>query len=200
MENDVTDRHDQDEKVVGHQQPDIQADSDKPDNGEVAFDEDGAQEQVELSEIETVRAERDSYFEQLQRSAADFTNYRRRNEQERSQLAAYVRKDVIAQFLPVIDDFDRAMSQIPDNEKSTGWSKGLEMIETKFKSILERCEVTSIDPLGEPFDPSRHEAVATEPGTSGEVVAEVYQKGYLIGDMLVRPAMVMTGDAVKTDA
>lgn len=167
-------------------QPENQADSDS--------------EGEEQSELERLQAERDNYFDQLQRSVAEFANYRRRNDQERSQLVSFVRKDVISQFLPVIDDFDRALSQIPDDDKSAGWSTGLTMIETKFKNILERCDVKAIDPVGEAFDPSRHEAVATEPGTSGSVVTAVYQKGYMIGDMLVRPAMVMTGDSVNAEA
>lgn len=167
-------------------QPENQADSDS--------------EGEEQSELERLQAERDNYFDQLQRSVAEFANYRRRNDQERSQLVSFVRKDVISQFLPVIDDFDRALPQIPDDDKSAGWSTGLTMIETKFKNILERCDVKAIDPVGEAFDPSRHEAVATEPGTSGSVVTAVYQKGYMIGDMLVRPAMVMTGDSVNAEA
>jgi molecular chaperone GrpE len=78
---------------------------------------------------------------------------------------------------------------------------GITMIESKLRGILERAGVHAIDPVGEPFDPSQHEAVATDPGSTGSTVIEVYQKGYAIGDMLVRPAMVRTGDATgKMDA
>lgn len=165
-----------------------------------ASDDGVATEEVEQNELDTIRAERDSYLDQLQRSVAEFANYRRRNEQERSQLAAMVRKDVLAQFLPVIDDFERALAAIPDDEQSKGWVTGLQMIDTKFRGILERADAEIIDPVGQPFDPSRHEAVATEPGTTGSTVVEVYQKGYAIGDLLVRPAMVKTGDPEKVDA
>jgi molecular chaperone GrpE len=151
-----------------------------------------------VGELETARAERDSYLDQLQRTAAEFANYRRRSDQERAQLVPMVRKDVVAQFLPVIDDFERALSLIPDDEQSTSWVSGLQMIDTKFRGILERVDAKIIDPIGEPFDPSRHEAVASEPGTSNSTVVEVYQKGYALGDMLVRPAMVKTGDPIAT--
>ena len=147
------------------------------------------------NDIATIREERDRYLDQLQRSVAEFTNFRRRSEQERAQLVPVVRRDVLAQFLPVLDDFERAMEQVPDNQKEDGWVKGLTMIENKFRGVLERADVAPIDPVGEPFDPSRHEAVATEPGTDGSTVVEVYQKGYAIGDMLIRPAMVKTGSA-----
>lgn len=167
---------------------------------EAAEAENEARADESQNELERLQAERDSYFDQLQRSVAEFANYRRRNDQERSQLASMVRKDVISQFLPVIDDFERAMAQVPDDEQSTGWVTGLTMIESKFKGILERADVTPIDPVGEFFDPAKHEAVATEPGTTGSTVVEVYQKGYSIGDLLVRPAMVKTGDPVEADA
>jgi molecular chaperone GrpE len=147
-----------------------------------------------MGELETARAERDSYLDQLQRTAAEFANYRRRTEQERTQLVPRARGDVIAQFLPVIDDFERALSLIPDGEQSKSWVSGLQMIDTKFRGILDRVDAKIIDPIGEPFDPSRHEAVASDPGSNNSTVVEVYQKGYAIGDMLVRPAIVKTGD------
>lgn len=160
-----------------------------------ADETDGGTEQQD--ELETVRAERDRYLDQLQRSVAEFTNYRRRTEQERTQLVPMVRRDVLAQFLPVLDDFERAMAQIPEDKRADGWVAGLGMIESKFRNVLERADVKPIDPVGEPFDPSRHESVATEPGTSGSTVVEVYQKGYSIGNTLIRPAMVKTGDPVN---
>ncbi len=191
MENDVTKQNNDDQQVMGEEQDVLE---------EVDLQKDGTDADPEVDELETVRAERDRYLDQWQRAAADFSNFRRRNEQERAQLVSMVRKDVLAQFLPVIDDFERALGMIPADEKSTGWVKGLEMIDTKFRGILERVDARIIDPVGEPFDPSQHEAVATEPGTTGSTVVEVYQKGYAIGDHLVRPAMVKTGDTVKTDA
>lgn len=151
-----------------------------------------------LDELSQALIERDTYFDQLQRSVADFTNYRRRNDQERSKLVPMVRRDVLAQFIPVIDDFERALGQLSEEERTNGWVTGFTMINVKLRGILERSGVEEVDPLHEPFDPSQQEAVATEPGTSGSTVVEVYQKGYRIGDVLIRPAMVKTGDPVET--
>ena len=78
----------------------------------------------EVDELAAVTAERDEYLDQLQRSRAEFANYRRRTEQERQILRDVVQRDVLAQFLPVIDDFDRGLAAIPENERADSWSRG----------------------------------------------------------------------------
>lgn len=191
METDVTKKH-------NNEQPLVEDDTALDDAGADAANGEAGEGADELVGLENILAERDSYLDQLQRTAAEFANFRRRTEQERSQLVPRVRGEVVAQFLPVIDDFERALSLIPDDEQSKSWVAGLQMIDTKFRGILDRVDAKIIDPVGEPFDPSRHEAVASEPGTSNSTVVEVYQKGYAIGDMLVRPAMVKTGDPIET--
>lgn len=147
------------------------------------------------NELARVTAERDDYLDQLQRSRAEFVNFRRRNDQERAALRQFVSRDVLAQFLPVIDDFERALATLPEQERETGWAKGVSMIQAKLTGTAERLGATRIDALGQPFDPALHEAVATDPGSAGSHVVEIYQNGYRIGDLLVRPAMVKTGDA-----
>lgn len=191
MENDVTKKH-------NNEQPLVEDDTALDDANAEAVNGEVGEEADQSNELEAALAERDSYLDQLQRTAAEFANYRRRTEQERAQLVPRVRSDVVAMFLPVIDDFERALALIPDDEQSKSWVAGLQMIDTKFRSILDRVDAKIIDPVGEPFDPSRHEAVASDPGTSNSTVVEVYQKGYAIGDMLVRPAIVKTGDPVET--
>lgn len=153
----------------------------------------------EVDELTRVTAERDDYLDQLQRSRAEFVNFKRRNEQERSQLRQFVARDVTSQFLPVIDDFERAMPLAPDDEATASFVQGIAMIQTKLTGIAERLGVHRIEAIGQPFDPSVHEAVATEPGTDGSTVVEVYQQGYRIGDVLVRPAMVKTGDPLPNN-
>lgn len=191
MENDVTDNtNDQQRLAEDEQQLVDQRDEEQTADGQ---EPEAGTEDAEQEDIETVRAERDRYLDQLQRSVAEFANYRRRSEQERAQLVPIVRRDLLANFLPVMDDLERAMAQVPEDKRDDGWVTGMAMIETKFRNVLERADVQVVDPLGEPFDPSRHEAVATEPGTDGSTVVEVYQKGYAIGDVLIRPAMVKTG-------
>lgn len=152
----------------------------------------GESEQDQLAQA---LAERDDYLEQLQRSRAEFINFRKRSEQERLKLGELFTANTLKQFLPVIDDFDRAMEAVPEKDQGSGWLAGISMIHQKLRGILERAGVEAIDALNKPFDPAVHEAVATEPGTSGGTVVEVYQKGYKLGDTLLRAAMVKTGDA-----
>jgi molecular chaperone GrpE len=152
-------------------------------------------EDEERDHLAVVTAERDEFLDQLQRSRADFANFRRRNDQERAMVSRIVGRDVLSQFLPVIDDLDRALAAIPESERQSGWVKGVSLIQSKLNGTVERLGVKKIDAVDKPFDPAIHEAVATEPGTSGSYVVEIYQNGYLLGDLLVRPAMVKTGDA-----
>ncbi len=149
----------------------------------------------ERDDLSQALAERDDYLEQLQRSRAEFINFRKRSEQERLKLSELFTANTLKQFLPVIDDFDRAMGAVPEKDQGSGWLAGISMIHQKLQGILERAGVEPIDALNKPFDPSVHEAVASEPGTSGGTVVEVYQKGYKLGDTLLRAAMVKTGDA-----
>lgn len=150
--------------------------------------------------IEKLIAQRDEYLDQLQRSRAEFINFRKRTETERTKLGNLITANTLSQFLPVLDDFDRAMTAVPDEEREGGWVSGITMIHKKLQGILERAGVTEVPGVNEPFDPAFHEAVASEPGSSGSAVAEVYQKGYRLGDTLLRAAMVKTGDPVEQDA
>lgn len=167
---------------------------DEVDVAEEAGDLDGQED------LEAVIAQRDDYFDQLQRSRAEFINFRKRNDQERLKLAELFRGETLRQFLPVIDDFDRAMAAVPADERETGWVSGITMIQKKFHDVLERNGVTEIDALNQPFDPSKHEAVATDADAPGNDVVEVYQKGYMIGNTLLRPAMVKTGKVITPQA
>jgi molecular chaperone GrpE len=148
-----------------------------------------------VDELAQAIAERDDYLDQLQRSRAEFLNFKRRNELERAQLRQFVARDVLAQFLPVVDDFERALAAIPAEEHESSWMKGIDLIQAKLSGTAERLGASKIDAIGQPFDPSIHEAVASDPGSDGSTVVEIYQNGYRIGDVLVRPAMVKTGNA-----
>lgn len=144
--------------------------------------------------IEKLIAQRDDYLDQLQRSRAEFINYRKRTETERAKLGEVVTANTLAQFLPVLDDFDRAVNAVPEAEREGGWMSGILMIQKKLHGILDRAGISEVPGVNERFDPAFHEAVASDPGSSGEVVTEVYQKGYRLGDTLLRAAMVKTGD------
>ena len=80
------------------------------------------------------------------------------------------------------------------SEADSSWSQGIVNIQRKFAGVLEKAGVVQIESLWQPFDPAFHEAVATDPGSSGSHVVEVYQNGYRLGSQLLRPAMVKVGD------
>lgn len=146
-------------------------------------------------DIAALIAERDQYLDQFQRARADYANFKRRVEQEQASARQQAARDILLQLLPVVDDFERALANAPEDSEQQSWVSGTRMILKKLQSLLERYGVRRLESLGQPFDPRHHEAVATEPGTTGSQVVEVYQEGYYLGDSVLRPAMVKTGDA-----
>lgn len=157
-------------------------------------------EAAETPDLATLTAERDSYLDQLKRSLAEFANYRRRVDQERAQARELATRDLLRALVPIVDDFQRALTVVPDELRNHPWVQGVHLIERKLVALLEREGVAPIEALGKPFDPGLHEAVATEPGSTQNIVVEVYQKGYRHGQHLLRPAMVKVGDKVEEPA
>jgi molecular chaperone GrpE len=144
------------------------------------------------AELESVLAERDRYFDQLQRTAADFANFRRRTEQERAQQRLQANEQLLRDFLPVLDDLQRGLSAIPADEQDSKVAEGMRLVEQKLLSTLRRNGVTPIESLGLPFDPAMHEAVEADPA-GGNTVTAVYAPGYKLGEGMLRPAMVKVG-------
>jgi len=140
-------------------------------------------------ESEKLKAELDSAKDLLSRTAAEFDNFKKRTERERLSVAEYARADLFKQFLPVLDNAGRAIAADSAGED---YCKGLEMIIKQFLSMPEKMNVVALAKEGEPFDPNVHEAVMhIEDESLGEnVVAEVLQQGYKIGDTVIRAAMV----------
>lgn len=157
---------------------------------------------VEAAEADaaSLAAERDDFLDQLQRSRAEFANFRRRTEQERAQIREIATQALLAQFLPVLDDLQRALAAVPEDRRQEPLVEGLGLIERKFWNVLERSGVTPIEAEGHPFDPALHEAVESVPGTAGDTVVGVYQGGYKLGQTLLRPAMVKVGDGSSQKA
>jgi molecular chaperone GrpE len=170
----------------------------------------GATEHVELDEatpgengevtIESLTAERDQLIEQLQRSVADFQNFRRRTEQERFRVREFATKDVLTSVLPLVDDLQRAIAAIPPDDRDTGIGAGVSAIERKFMAILERNGVSPVGAVGDAFDPALHEAVSTDESGGQTTVVEVYQTGYRQGETVLRPAMVKVGSEPQFNA
>ena len=169
-----------------------------PEAAEAAADEQAgdetAAEQAETGADEAVAAaqkERDAYKEQFLRAVADFDNYRKRIERERRELSEYAAADVLLELLPIIDNFERAL-QAPATGDTEAFKRGVELIHRQMLDLLRKRGVTLIDALGADFDPNVHQAVIHEPSEEhreGEVMEEL-QRGYKLGDRLLRPAMV----------
>lgn len=127
----------------------------------------------------------------LQRVAADFANYRRRNEAERADFARFAKVDLITRLLEVLDNFDRALETVPDDVRDQPWVEGIWLVERKLGDILAAEGLREVGSVGKPFDPYVHEALAhvesTEP--EGTVVDEV-RKAYKLHDRVIRPALV----------
>jgi molecular chaperone GrpE len=164
-------------------------------NGEATASPDGAETAPEAPDLATVTAERDEYLDQLQRSRAEFLNFRRRTEQERLALRERANEDLLRQMLPVLDDLQRALANVPADLADTPFVQGVQMVERKFLGALERAGVSPLDAVGQPFDPSLHDAVDIVPGSAANTVVDVYQPGYRLGASLLRPAAVRVGDA-----
>lgn len=145
-------------------------------------------------DVATVLTQRDEYLDQLQRSRAEFANFRRRTEQERLALRDRANQDLLKQVLPVLDDLQRALANVPADQAESAFVHGVQMVERKFMGALERAGVAPLEAMGQPFDPSLHEAVDIVPGSTASTVVDVFQPGYRLGSTLLRPAIVRVGD------
>jgi molecular chaperone GrpE len=136
--------------------------------------------------------------ESWQRERADFINYRRRVESERAELIPMANAALLTKILPVLDDFDLALANIPAKAKTTTWVEGVALIQRKLLKLLEGEGVTPIEALGQPFDPRVHEAVVVDEDAKEPhaVVAEL-RRGYKLRDKVLRPTLVRVGNQAK---
>ena len=142
--------------------------------------------EARVRELEAKSAEN---LDGWQRAVAEFQNYKKRIDRDRDSDKAIMKGDIIRKFLPVLDDLERALQNRPEGD---AWTNGIELIQRKLRQLLEAEGLKRIDAEGTEFDPNFHEAISYEPadGTeSGRVIA-VVQNGYMLGDYVVRPAMV----------
>lgn len=150
-----------------------------------------AQQPDASAQAEVAAAEMKSRYLRLQ---ADFANFKKRTATEKQQISEVVKMDVLQNILPVIDNFERAL-QVPQDSLSDelkSFVDGYTMIYKQLMTVLEKEGVTKIDAVGKPFDPNYHQAVMRVPSDEydNDVVVEVLQEGYLLGDKTLRPAMV----------
>jgi molecular chaperone GrpE len=141
--------------------------------------------------VETKTEEQD-LLSLLQRERADFLNYRRRASQERAEERVRGRVVLLTELLPLLDDLDRAMTQVPEELTDHPWTRGIALSRRRLLDFLAKQGVEPVGAEGEPFDPVRHEAIFFEerPGISEPRVTTVIRQGYRMGERVLRPAQV----------
>jgi molecular chaperone GrpE len=160
---------------------------------EITLSQEIEQSQAEIqalkNDLEAAQAKAAENLDGWQRAQAEFVNYKNRMQRDQELVRASMKGDIMRRVLPVLDDLERALANRPEMDP---WADGLELIARKFQSILEAEGLVKILAQGQAFDPNFHEAISHEPSDtveSGHVI-EVVQNGYMLGDRVIRPAMV----------
>jgi molecular chaperone GrpE len=171
-----------------------------PQNDQPVADEAERRAGTETETVESLRAQleeernrAEGYLRSWQRAAADFQNYKRRVEEERQRNTLFANLALVLNMLPIYDDLCRALENVDASIAGSAWVEGVRQIARKFQGALEASGVKEIpaEP-GMDFDPNLHEAVAQDEGEPGKIV-RVLQKGYTMGERVIRPAMVTVG-------
>jgi molecular chaperone GrpE len=154
--------------------------------------------QLDLDELEARAEKADEYLELAQRTKADFENYRKRAAREVGAAQARGMTKLARELLPAIDNLERALAAAGAEQAGNAPSghtleAGIKLVRTELLAALARVGIEPFSPEGEPFDPQRHEAVAQQPVEDAEpgTVVEVYQRGYCLGELVLRPARVV---------
>ena len=161
---------------------------------EAANGQDAAAEPLTLEEqLTAVQAEVEEYKDRWLRSQAEFANARKRMEKQRIDAYSNATANVMDKLLPIVDDFERAMENLPPEISENSWLEGIQLVQRKLVATLENFNVTPIEAVGALFDPNLHEAITQEPTEEFEsgVVCRVLQTGYKIGDRVIRPSLVV---------
>lgn len=149
-------------------------------------------------ELEKIMLQVKTLEEEVLRSKADLINYRKRKDEETLRMLKYANEDLVKEILPTLDNFERAINLDDANldDELSKFLAGFKMIYCHLNNTLEKYEVKSIDGINKPFDPTYHQAVLTEKreGIEPGMVIEMMQKGYLLKDKVIRPAMVKVSE------
>lgn len=144
------------------------------------------------AELIQAKAKTDEHYDHLLRLQADFDNYRKRTQKEKTEIIKYASERVIGDLLPVLDNFERAVSAAQINPDFSAFSQGVEMILRQLQTALSKEGLKAIEAIGQPFDPNLHDAVLrveSEEHPENTVVDEL-QKGYYLKEKVLRPSMV----------
>jgi molecular chaperone GrpE len=174
-----------------HEHKNEQTDEPQREALETVEGNEGAQAEIDSlkQQLQAAQAKAAENLDGWQRAQAEFINYKNRVQRDQEMQRALMKGDLLKRVLPVLDDLERALQNRPAGD---AWADGLELVARKFQSILEAEGLARIPAEGQPFDPNFHEAISHEPadGVESGHVIEVVQNGYMLGDRVVRPAMV----------
>lgn len=162
---------------------------------------DGVQDKVDddVNELEKAQQEAEKAKDTMLRLAAEFENYKRRMERERSIALKYAEESLVKELLPAIDNLERAIEQGKESHNVEDLLAGVELTHKGLMAALEKFEVAPMESIGEPFDPNHHEALAMEESDDMDAnsVLKEFQKGYKYKDRLIRPAKVVVAKKVE---
>jgi molecular chaperone GrpE len=151
-----------------------------------------SREEQLLAEIEQLKAEKEEMYNKFLRAQADLQNFRTRVNKEKEQMMKYASQRAIEALLPVVDNFERAITASKDATDKDALTEGIEMVFRQLQQVLEQEGVTTVPGVGSPFDPNMHQAVMQEESSEHEsgIIIEEFQKGYMLKDRVIRPSMV----------
>ncbi|GAA6295820.1 hypothetical protein F220043C3_42540 [Enterocloster asparagiformis] len=167
-----------------------------PENAGEAGEQNGGAREEKKGFFKKKKDPRDEKIEELtdrvKRQMAEFENFRKRTEKEKSTMYEMGARDIIERILPVVDNFERGLASIPEEAKATPFADGMEKIYKQFQKTLEEAGVKAIEAVGQEFDPNFHNAVmhVDDENLGENVVAEELLKGYMYRDTVVRHSMV----------
>lgn len=143
-------------------------------------------------ELEALRKEAKQNWERWQRALADLDNYKKRVERERVDTYDHATAEIFMAILPIVDDFERASENVPEDLDGNTWVDGTMAVGRKLQRLLEKYEIEAIDPVGKPFNPDEHQGLGVDEDSDVESghVSMTLQKGYRKGDKILRPALV----------
>jgi len=147
---------------------------------------------AQAEELEQLKIQAEENHQRYLRTQADFDNFRRRARQEKEDLAKYASQKLVENLVPIIDNFDRAIQSSKETQDFDALAKGIDMVFRQFEGVLQSEGVKQIESIGQPFNPEFHQAVMQVESEEHEegIVVEELQKGYMLNDRVIRPAMV----------
>ncbi|MDD3824897.1 MAG: nucleotide exchange factor GrpE [Anaerolineae bacterium] len=153
-------------------------------------------------ELEDAQARQAEYLDGWQRARAELANARKRFQREQGQAYDSARADILVRLLPIVDDFQRALENVPEEASNDPWLEGIRLIERNFQHVLEQEGVSAIADAGQEFDPFLHQAVTHEPSDSvpaGHIISAL-RTGYRMGEQVLRPSMVRVSSGPEAEA